>query len=166
MIANWSAAAITVLLLAIAPAAVAQAEPAHSHSDGDSHDDSLAFGEPGDPRKPSRTIAIIIDEVDGKMLFLPSKIAVKKGEQIRFRLTNRGLLAHEISLSTAEANLRRARQMENNGGRPRIDRRARRLQPGKSGQLLWKFSKTGTFDFSCLVPGHRRAGMFGTVIVK
>ena len=27
-------------------------------------------------------------------------------------------------------------------------------------------TKPGTFDFSCLIPGHRQAGMTGTIIVE
>ena len=32
-------------------------------------------------------------------------------------------------------------------------------------ELIWQFTKAGTFDFSCLIPGHRPAGMFGTIVV-
>ncbi|TMJ98732.1 MAG: copper resistance protein, partial [Alphaproteobacteria bacterium] len=27
-------------------------------------------------------------------------------------------------------------------------------------------TKTGTFEFACLIPGHREAGMMGKVVVK
>ena len=40
------------------------------------------------------------------------------------------------------------------------------LDPGKSTNLLWRFSDAGTFEFACLIPGHREAGMHGTVVVK
>ena len=43
-------------------------------------------GEPGDPKKPSRTIEIAMSE----MAFDPYKIEVKRGEQIRFVLRNVG----------------------------------------------------------------------------
>ncbi|MFX7701371.1 plastocyanin/azurin family copper-binding protein [Acinetobacter baumannii] len=32
--------------------------------------------------------------------------------------------------------------------------------------MVWKFSKSGDFEFACLIPGHREAGMVGTVVVK
>jgi len=32
--------------------------------------------------------------------------------------------------------------------------------------MLWRFSQAGTFEFACLIPGHREAGMHGTVTVK
>jgi uncharacterized cupredoxin-like copper-binding protein len=41
-----------------------------------------------------------------------------------------------------------------------------RLAPKKSGEIIWKFSKAGTFEYSCLIPTHRELGMIGTVVVK
>jgi uncharacterized cupredoxin-like copper-binding protein len=162
---HWSGGAtISILLLTAAPAFAGPGEPGHSHAHG--HVDGLAFGEPGDPKKPSRDIAITMKEADGKMLFVPDKIAVKKGEQIRFKLMNNGLLDHEIVLSTLEDNLKHAKEMEKNPEMEHDDPNAKRLPPSKSGEILWKFTKAGTFDFSCLIPGHRQAGMSGTITVK
>ena len=41
-----------------------------------------------------------------------------------------------------------------------------RLAPNKTAEILWKFSKGGTFEFSCLIPDHRDSGMVGHVTVK
>ena len=40
------------------------------------------------------------------------------------------------------------------------------LDSGKSGDMVWQFTKAGTFDFACLQPGHFEAGMRGKIIVK
>ena len=40
------------------------------------------------------------------------------------------------------------------------------VEPGKTGELIWQFTKAGTFGFACLVPGHFEAGMKGTIVVK
>ncbi|WP_455289485.1 hypothetical protein [Cupriavidus necator] len=40
------------------------------------------------------------------------------------------------------------------------------LEAGKSGEIIWQFSKLGTVSFACLVPGHYDSGMRGTVTVK
>ena len=40
------------------------------------------------------------------------------------------------------------------------------LEPGKSGEIVWKFSKAGTFEIACNVPGHYDAGMVGELTVK
>jgi uncharacterized cupredoxin-like copper-binding protein len=40
------------------------------------------------------------------------------------------------------------------------------LAPDKSAELLWKFTKTGKFEYSCLIPDHRDYGMIGRVTVR
>jgi uncharacterized cupredoxin-like copper-binding protein len=151
------AAVMTVMLAAVSTQA---------HDAGHGHDGALPFGEPGDPAEPAREIVLIMKEADGKMLFTPNKISVKKGEQIRFQVTNEGAIDHEFVLATLESNLKHAREMEKNPDMEHDEPNMKRLAPGTSAEVLWKFSKAGTFDFSCLIPGHRQAGMAGTVIVK
>jgi len=46
------------------------------------------------------------------------------------------------------------------------DPNGKTLDAGKSTEILWRFSKPGTFEFACLIPGHYEAGMHGTVTVK
>jgi uncharacterized cupredoxin-like copper-binding protein len=46
------------------------------------------------------------------------------------------------------------------------DPNGKTLQPSAKAELLWRFSKRGEFEFACLIPGHREAGMTGKVIVK
>ncbi|MHB2167648.1 cupredoxin domain-containing protein [Alsobacter sp. R-9] len=125
-----------------------------------------AFGRPGDPRKPARTVEVVMQEGSGTMAFVPNRIEVKRGEQIRFRLRNDGLLDHELVLGTLEMNLRHAEEMRKNPDMEHDDPNAKRVEPKKKSEILWRFDKAGTFDFSCLIPGHREAGMTGTVIVK
>ena len=40
------------------------------------------------------------------------------------------------------------------------------VQPGKSGEIIWQFTKAGKVNFACLQPGHYDAGMAGTVTVN
>jgi uncharacterized cupredoxin-like copper-binding protein len=37
------------------------------------------------------------------------------------------------------------------------------LEPGKSGELIWKFTHAMTLEFACNVPGHYEVGMVGQV---
>jgi uncharacterized cupredoxin-like copper-binding protein len=39
-------------------------------------------------------------------------------------------------------------------------------KPGKTTELLWHFNKAGTYEFACLIPGHREAGMHGKAVVR
>jgi uncharacterized cupredoxin-like copper-binding protein len=37
------------------------------------------------------------------------------------------------------------------------------LEPGKSGELIWKFTRSMALEFACNVPGHYESGMVGRV---
>lgn len=148
--------------LLIGGAVAGPGKDGHSHH----HGDERAYGEPGDPNKPAREIAITMVEGDGTMSFEPNRIEVKKGEQIRFKLKNGGELEHEIVIATREENLEHAKEMAKNPDMEHDDPNARRLKPGGSDEIVWHFSKSGTFDMSCLIPGHLEAGMTGTIVVK
>ncbi len=39
------------------------------------------------------------------------------------------------------------------------------VAPGKTGEIIWQFTKAGKIDFACLQPGHYDAGMKGFVTV-
>ncbi|MPZ31323.1 MAG: copper resistance protein [Rhodospirillales bacterium] len=157
-----SAIVVVSVLAALTASGIAFADAGHSHS----HATEVAYGMPGDPKKPARIVQIVMRESDGKMLFQPDRIEVKKGEQIRFMLRNNGELDHEIVLATLEDNLKHAEEMRKNPDMEHDDPNAKRLGPKKTGEILWRFTKAGEFDFSCLIPGHRESGMFGTVVVK
>src|ERR1700738_3000412 len=58
-------------------------------------------GEPGNPKKPGREIAVDMTEMD----FSPALIKVKRGEQIRFVIRNLGTEDHEFLLATTAENL-------------------------------------------------------------
>jgi len=133
---------------------------------GHSHDESFSAGEPGDAKKPARIVQVTMGESDGKMTFMPAKIEVKKGEQIKFMLRNNGELEHEFILATTAENLKHAEAMKKNPDMEHDDPNGKRLAPKKTAEIVWKFTKAGQFEYSCLIPGHREAGMIGTVTVK
>ncbi|MGO4175435.1 cupredoxin domain-containing protein [Bosea sp. TAF32] len=133
---------------------------------GHSHGGEAAFGKAGDPKKPARIVQVVMSERDGKMAFIPDRIEVRRGEQIRFQLRNNGELDHELVLATLEENLKHAIEMQKNPDMEHDDPNAKRLAPKKTGEIVWAFTKAGEFDFSCLIPGHREAGMTGKIVVK
>lgn len=135
--------------------------PSHAHEAA-----HYSAGEPGDPKKKSRTVVVTMREGDGKMLFIPDRLEIKRGEQIRFLLTNSGLLAHEFILASTEENLKHADEMKKNPEMEHDDPNGKRVEPGKRSEIVWRFTKSGTFEYGCLIPGHREAGMTGIIIVK
>jgi uncharacterized cupredoxin-like copper-binding protein len=135
--------------------------PGHGHSHG-----GFSAGAPGDPKKPARVVRISMREGDGKMLFVPERVEVKRGEQVKFVLQNDGELEHEFVLATTEENVKHAEEMKKNPEMEHDDPNAKRIAARKRGEIVWRFTKRGTFEYGCLIPGHREAGMIGTVIVK
>lgn len=85
---------------------------------------------------------------------------------MRFVLRNGGALEHEFVLATAHENLGRAESMKSDRNMQHDESNAKQLAPKKLGEILWQFSKPGEFEYACLIPGHREAGMVGTVLVK
>ena len=155
------ASAIAGLLMASGTAAWAGEGRA-----GHSHDETFSAGEPGDPKKPARIVQVTMGEMDGKMMFMPAKLEVKTGEQVKFVLRNNGELDHEFILATTAENLKHAEAMKKNPDMEHDDPNGKRLTPKKTDEVVWKFSKPGEFEYSCLIPGHREAGMVGTIVVK
>lgn len=153
--------AVTAITLSIGTAAAfaAAGPPGHSHA-------TFSAGQPGNPKKPSRIVQITMREGDGTMTYAPEKVEVRKGEQIKFVIRNNGELDHEFILATTQENLKHAEEMKKNPEMEHDDPNAQRLTPKQAKEIVWKFTKAGTFEFGCLIPGHREAGMIGKVIVK
>ena len=131
--------------------------------EGEEH---FSAGEPGDPMKPFRVVKITMREKYSRMSYHPNALEVKRGEQIKFVITNAGLLAHEFILADTADNLKHAALMKKYPDMEHDDPNGKTVQPGVKVEMLWRFTKSGTFEFSCLIPGHREAGMVGTVSVK
>lgn len=126
----------------------------------------FSAGEPGDPKKPARIIQMTANEGSGKMMYIPDRLEIRRGEQVKFVLRNNGELDHEFVLATTAENVKHAEEMKKNPEMEHDDPNSKRLAPKKVSEIVWKFSKAGEFEFGCLIPGHREAGMIGTVIVK
>ncbi len=120
------------------------------------------LGKPGDAEKVSRTIEVGMGD---DMRFKPADIKVKRGETIKFVVKNNGALKHEMVLGTMKELEEHAALMRKFPEMEHVDPNAVTVEPGKTGTLIWQFTKPGTFDYACLVPGHFEAGMVGKIVV-
>lgn len=127
---------------------------------GDGHASSL--GKPGDPKKVTRTIEVGMNDT---MRFAPANIAVKSGETIRFVVKNDGKLKHEMVLGTVKELKEHAALMQKFPEMEHADPNQVAVDPGKTGEMIWQFTRAGKIDFACLQPGHYEAGMAGKVTV-
>lgn len=100
------------------------------------------------------------------MRFHPDHLEVAKGETIRLRVSNTGRMAHELVLGEASALRAHAEAMRMQPDMPpHHEANAITVAPGQTGEIVWTFSRAGTVDFACLLPGHYEAGMTGKIEV-
>ncbi len=156
--------ALTALLAA--PGALAHGNQGHdaaaSKVDAGKLEDT-AFGRAGDPTKATRTIRV---EMADTMRFTPAAISVRQGETVRLVAANTGQVLHEIVLGRAEDLRKHAELMQKFPGMEHDEPHMAHVQPGRSGAIVWQFTRAGEFQFACLIPGHFEAGMVGKVTVK
>jgi uncharacterized cupredoxin-like copper-binding protein len=133
---------------------------APGHNAGQSHS---PVGQPGDPKRINRTISV---EMNDEMRFVPDSISVKSGETIRFVVKNIGEMKHEMMFGTKKEIDEHAKVMQQFPDMEHDDGSSITLAPGKTGEIIWRFSRAGTFMFGCLMPGHVEAGMIGRVTVR
>jgi uncharacterized cupredoxin-like copper-binding protein len=131
--------------------------------------EQTAFGVAGDPSKVTRTITI---DMSDDMRYRPASIDVKQGETVRFIVANKGATAHELVLGTRSEIDKHANAMKSPPPPAAHSHHVHaapsmvHLDAGKSGEIVWRFNRPGTFEYACLVPGHYEAGMKGTISVK
>ncbi|MFC5474516.1 cupredoxin domain-containing protein [Paraherbaspirillum soli] len=121
------------------------------------------MGKPGDADKVSRTTEIDLADT---MRFTPSTISIKRGETVKFIVKNSGKIKHEMVIGSMQELKEHAALMLKFPEMEHSDPNQVSVDPGQTGELIWQFSKAGTFDFACLQPGHFEAGMRGKIIVK
>lgn len=148
---------VTALLILGAPTAVMA---------GAGHDMS-AYGEPGDPAEATRTVTVTATEIAYDVRELHFKV----GETVKFVLVNKGEQDHELVVADeAEQKEHRAMMLmmaENPGMKMEHDERNMvTAKPGETRSFVWKFTKAGTFQFSCNLPGHAEVGMIGKIDVQ
>lgn len=155
---------ILLLSAALAASALSPAFAGGTHAGG--HHTVMAIGAPGEKAKAKRAITIVMKEkADGRMVFEPSTLMVRRGETVRLRFLNKGAADHEYVMDLEGAVLEHKEVMAKFPEMEHDDPNAIRLAPGASGEIIWTFSNSGEFTFACLIPGHYEAGMKGAIKV-
>ena len=151
--------ALTALTALSAVLLSSAALAAGNHAGGHESD---AIGKPGVAAKASRTVQI---DMTDAMRYSPASVSVKQGETVRFVVKNSGKLKHEMVLGTEKELMEHYEVMKKNPEMEHADENMVTVAPGKSGEIVWQFTKAGKIDFACLQPGHYDAGMKGAVNV-
>jgi len=143
------------------------------------------IGEKGDPKNIDRTIEINMYD----NYYEPNLIKVKKGETIKFIIRNLGEMVHEYNIATKEMHIKHQPEMQKLVDHgilmvDKIDKEKMKkmskmdhslghshansvmIEPKKTGEIVWKFSKNLTLEMACNIPGHYETGMVGKIIIK
>ena len=139
-------------------------------------------GEKGDPNSVDRTINIKMYD----NYYEPNSIKVKKGETIKFIVQNLGEMVHEYNIATKEMHIKHQPEMQRlvEHGILLVDKidmvkmkemskkdhslshshsNSVIVEPKKTGEIIWKFSKDINLEMACNVPGHYETGMVGKI---
>ncbi len=154
---------IAIACMAFSSAVFAGGQHGHDHG-GESHGtEESAIGKPGQASKVTRTVKVSMND---KMRFEPAAIRVKQGETVRFVISNTGQIKHEMNLGTEKELLEHLEVMKKFPGMEHDEPNKVTIAPGQQGEIVWQFTKAGTVNFACLIPGHYEAGMRGKVQVS
>ncbi|MFP5442927.1 MAG: cupredoxin domain-containing protein [Betaproteobacteria bacterium] len=148
-----------------------------------------AFGTRGRAQDVKRTIDVVMRDNS----YQPQRIQVRAGETVRFRVRNAGELLHEFNIGTAAMHQQHQREMQamfdsgmmsatskdamagmdhsrmagmNHGAATmgHDDPNAVLVNPGQTGEMVFKFTRAAELEFACNIPGHYESGMVGNVV--
>jgi len=171
------AAAIAVSISLLSASFPAHAEGEHGNGHG-----MHKIGESGKVENVTKTISVEMFD----NYFEPEALDLKEGETVRFVVTNKGDFVHEFNIATAAMHEAHAPEMEmmvEHGvlEPDRINWEAAKmmqetmghgmheednsilLEPGQTGELIWKFPDHAELEFACNIPGHYDSGMMGDI---
>ena len=143
------------------------------------------IGEKGKLSEVKRTIEIKMYD----NYFEPNEIKIKKGEIIKFIVSNYGELVHEFNIATKEMHIKHQPEMmkmvENQIlladkiDKKKMKQMAKKdhsmahshsnsvlLEPNEIGEIIWKFSTNTNLEAACNVPGHYEVGMVADIKIN
>ncbi|MCS7236373.1 MAG: cupredoxin domain-containing protein [Armatimonadota bacterium] len=92
---------------------------------------------------PIQKVTVVAKE----FTYTPNKLTVKAGLPVQLVLENKGVIEHDFVVDALKV-------------------KTGAIQPGKSGTVTFTPRAKGSFPFYCSIPGHKEAGMTGTLVVQ
>ena len=145
-------------------------------------DKNMKIGSKGKISDVTRTIKVKMYD----NYYEPNSFNIKKGETIKFEVSNLGELVHEFNIANAMMHLKHQPEMEKMveneillGDKIDKDQMHKMaamdksmghshsnsvlLAPKEKGIIIWKFENAVDIEIACNVPGHYQAGMIAAV---
>jgi uncharacterized cupredoxin-like copper-binding protein len=114
-------------------------------------------GHPGHAAEAARTVRLEARDT----AFDLGVIEVRRGETVRFVVTNKGEVPHEFAIASPEEQAAHRAMMREMPEMAHDEANVVTLQPGETKELVWRFDGAGALEFSCNLPGHAEQGMTG-----
>ncbi len=147
-----------------------ETEPAH-HQDmghGDDHHEAgghaSRVGEPAAAGAATRTVHV--DLLDTMRFAFDAPLDLKRGQAVRFVVTNRGQVRHEFSIGSKDEQESHRAMMRQMPNMVHDDPNTVTVEPGQTRELTWRFDGEQPVVFACNIPGHAEAGMVATATLK
>ena len=180
------AAAMAAFMTTMVSAALAHGEGGHGKPKAADYPkaEEKPFGRAGNPKNAKRVVRITMDD---RMQFvaapahsghrvdvgpgspphsLPGDIVVKRGDTVRFVVRNDGKVMHEMVIGTMQELKEHAELMRKFPNMEHDEPYMAHVAPGKEGEIVWQFTRSGEFYYACLIPGHMEAGMVAKITVQ
>ena len=156
---------------------------------------TYAFGKPGAAAKATRTVEVVMGDISFNSQSLEIKagetvrfVLINKGQLLHeFNLGDAAMHARhqQEMLQMQQSGKLTPAGMKNNSGAmdhaamghgsmagmahgssmKHDDPNSMLVEPGKTAELTWTFSKASNLEFACNIPGHYQAGMVGKLTV-
>lgn len=103
------------------------------------------------------TISIVLRDI----AFSEDVLTIEAGRVIAVEIANSGSLRHDFTIERIPAEVSAAGQQQRGKFDVYVD-----VKRDESATLLLRVTEPGEYTFFCSVPGHRGAGMVGTLVVS
>jgi uncharacterized cupredoxin-like copper-binding protein len=125
---------------------------------------ALALGACAGPRVQEVSLTAV------DMAFQPTTVEVTAGMPVRLTMTNQGTLEHDFSIMEIPMEIMGATavpmEAHDMGGMTADPELHMAVSMGMSNMMEFTPTKPDTYEYFCTVPGHKEAGMVGSLIVK
>ncbi|MGE3269467.1 MAG: plastocyanin/azurin family copper-binding protein [Chloroflexota bacterium] len=101
---------------------------------------------------PAGQVAAEQKVVATDLKFTPPALQAKVGQPVKIVLENKGVIEHDIAFPTMQSD------------KP-VNSLKAVVKSGQTGALEFTPSVAGTYEYICTIPGHKEAGMKGTINV-
>lgn len=116
-------------------------------------------------KKENQQLELTVSISPSQFSYNPSKIVLKKGQEVSLILENSDIIDHDIEIKHIPLGEKKAETHE--GHSDSAENADFHLHASAKSQSKLTFTplQTGTYEFYCTIPGHREKGMTGYLVI-